>query len=82
MAGQPGGFELLSCGGFFGWIRHPFAGRSTDDVIRELVIKQDMLLIPGTAFQPDDRGTMRVSISNLDRHQVVDFAGRLRAAGA
>lgn len=82
MAGRPGGFELLSCGGFFGWIRHPFPRRSTDDVIRELVIKQDMLLMPGTAFQPDDRGAMRVSISNLDRDQVADFADRLRAAGA
>ena len=82
MADQPGGFELLSCGGFFGWIRHPFAGRSTDDVLRELVIKQDMLLMPGTAFQPDDRRTMRVSISNLDRNQIADFADRLRASGA
>jgi len=80
MTGRPGGFKLLSCGGFFGWIQHPFAGRSTDDVIRELVIKQDMLLMPGTAFQPDDRHSMRVSISNLGRDQVADFAERLRAA--
>jgi DNA-binding transcriptional MocR family regulator len=82
MAGRPGGFELLSCGGFFGWIRHPFPRRSTDDVIRELVIKQDMLLMPGTAFQPDDRRAIRVSISNLDRDRVADFADRLRVAGA
>jgi aspartate/methionine/tyrosine aminotransferase len=82
MADRPGGFELLSCGGFFGWIRHPFADRSTDDVLRELVIKQDMLLMPGTAFQLDDRRTMRVSISNLDRDQIADFADRLRASGA
>lgn len=64
MADRPGGFERLSCGGFFGWIRHPFAGRSTQDVIRELVIKQDMLLMSGTAFQPDDNCAIRVSISN------------------
>ena len=81
MAGRPGGFELLSCGGFFGWIRHPFPRRSTDDVIRELVKKQDMLLMPGTAFQPDDRRAIRVSISNLDRDRVADFADRLRVAG-
>ena len=51
-------------------------------MIRELVIKQDMLLMPGTAFQPDDRRAIRVSISNLDRDQAADFADRLRAAGA
>jgi len=82
MADRPGGFELRSCGGYFAWIGHPFAGRGTDDVVRDLVIKQDMLLMPGTAFHPGDPGAMRVSVSNIDRGQVADFAARLRAAGA
>jgi aspartate/methionine/tyrosine aminotransferase len=77
MAARPGGFELLSCGGYFGWIRHPFAGRSTDDVARDLVVTQDMLLMPGTAFGPGDTGALRVSISNLGHGQAGDFAGRL-----
>jgi aspartate/methionine/tyrosine aminotransferase len=81
MAGRPGGFELLAAGGFFGWIRHPFPGRSTEDVVRELVVKHDTLVIPGTAFLPDDRATMRVSISNADQAAIADFAGRLAAAG-
>ncbi|SBT65716.1 Aspartate/methionine/tyrosine aminotransferase [Micromonospora sediminicola] len=81
MAARPGGFELLSCGGFFGWIRHPFADRHTEDVVRDLVVKQDMLVLPGTAFLPDDRRTLRVSVSNLDRGDMVDLAGRLAAAG-
>ena len=34
MADRPGGFELLSGGGFFGWVRHPFSGRPTADVVR------------------------------------------------
>jgi aspartate/methionine/tyrosine aminotransferase len=82
MADRPGGFELLSCGGFFGWVRHPFAGRATDDVVRELVVAHDTLVIPGTAFLPDDRGAVRVSLSNVDRAALTDFAGRLREAGA
>jgi aspartate/methionine/tyrosine aminotransferase len=81
MADRPGGFELLSCGGFFAWIRHPFADRTTDDVVRQLVLKHDTLVIPGTAFRPDDRRTLRVSVSNVDRAAIEDFAGRLRAAG-
>jgi aspartate/methionine/tyrosine aminotransferase len=81
MAGQPGGFELLSLGGFFGWVRHPFAGRATVDVVRELALAHDVLVMPGTAFLPDDRGTFRVSVSNLSHDGVTGFAQRLAAAG-
>lgn len=81
MAGRPGGFELLSVGGFFGWVRHPFAGRGVDDVVRELALKHDVLVLPGTAFGPVDEGTFRVSVSNVGRAGISDFAHRLRAAG-
>jgi aspartate/methionine/tyrosine aminotransferase len=82
MADRPGDFELLSAGGFFGWVRHPFKGRPTDEVVAELVERFDMLVVPGTAFLPDDRGTFRVSFSNVDQAAIADFAGRLAAAGA
>ncbi len=82
MARRPGGFELLGLGGFFGWVRHPFAGRSTDEVARELALEHGVLVVPGTAFLPDDRATFRISVSNLDSAGIVEFAGRLAAAGA
>jgi aspartate/methionine/tyrosine aminotransferase len=81
MADRPGGFELLSCGGFFGWVRHPFAERATDDVVRDLAQGHDTLVIPGTAFRPDDRGTFRVSFSNVDEAGIAELALRLTAAG-
>jgi aspartate/methionine/tyrosine aminotransferase len=81
MADRPGGFELLSAGGFFGWIRHPFTGSATDEVVEELIVRHDVLVLPGTAFLPDDRGTLRVSFSNADPAAIEDFAGRLAAAG-
>lgn len=81
MADRPGGFEVLTCGGFFAWVRHPFTDRSTADVVRELVVAHDVLVIPGTAFLPDDRRTMRVSVGNLDQHAVADLADRLAAMG-
>jgi aspartate/methionine/tyrosine aminotransferase len=81
MADRPGGFELLSCGGFFGWVRHPFAGRPTGDVVRRLAVEHDLLVIPGTAFQPDDRGTFRVSVSNAGKAALTEFAARLAVAG-
>jgi aspartate/methionine/tyrosine aminotransferase len=81
MARRPGGFELLSVGGMFGWLRHPFTGRGTEDVVRELVVEYDTLVIPGTAFLPDDRGTFRISLSNADQAALTDFTERLDAAG-
>ncbi|WP_320068783.1 aminotransferase [Micromonospora sp. RTGN7] len=81
MADRPGGFELVSAGGFFGWVRHPFSGRPTEDVVRELAQEYDTLVIPGTAFQPDDHGELRVSFSNAGLEAIDDFAGRLMAAG-
>ncbi|AJZ84873.1 aminotransferase [Streptomyces sp. AgN23] len=77
LAERPGGFELLSCGGFFGWVRHPFADRGTDDVVRDLITRYDTLVIPGTAFLPDDRQVFRVSFGNVDRAGLTEFAGRL-----
>jgi aspartate/methionine/tyrosine aminotransferase len=81
MAGRPGGFELLSIGGFFGWVRHPFAGRGIGDVVRDLAVAHDILVIPGTAFLPDDRAMFRISVSNIGRAGIDDFAQRLAAAG-
>jgi aspartate/methionine/tyrosine aminotransferase len=81
MADRPGGFEVLALGGFFAWVRHPFPDRSTEDVVEELLLTHDTLVIPGTAFLPDDRRAMRVSVSNADPDAVPLLAARLRAAG-
>jgi aspartate/methionine/tyrosine aminotransferase len=78
LAGRPGGFELLTCGGFFGWIRHPFAGRGTDAVARDLITRYDTLVISGTAFLPEDRQVLRVSFGNVDLAGLTEFARRLQ----
>jgi aspartate/methionine/tyrosine aminotransferase len=78
LADRPGGFELVTCGGFFGWIRHPFAGRGTDAVVRDLITRYDTLVISGTAFLPDDRQMFRVSFGNVDLAGLTEFARRLQ----
>ena len=82
MAGRPGGFELLSCGGFFGWVRHPFEDRPTEQVARELATRFDTIVVPGTAFLPEDRCTLRISVSNAGRQDVELLAGRFEAMAA
>ena len=81
MADGPGGYRLASAGAFFGWVRHPFAGRPTADVVRDLVVDHGILGIPGTAFTPADDGWIRFSYANLSTDQLDEFGRRLGTAG-
>ncbi|MBC3190614.1 aminotransferase [Pseudonocardia sp. C8] len=81
LAGRPGGFEIVSLGAFFAWVRHPFADRPTLDVVRELLLEHDTLVIPGTAFLPDDRRMLRVSVGRVDQAAAATLADRLAEAG-
>ena len=77
MAARPGGYELVSSGAYFGWVRHPFADRDTLDVVAELLHERDILVIPGTAFTPGDAGMLRFSFANLDEAEIDELALRL-----
>ena len=81
LATRPGGFEAVSCGGFFAWVRHPFTDRPTSDVVRDLMVDHDTLVIPGTAFLPDDRRMLRISVGRIDEAAAATLARRLTAAG-
>lgn len=81
MAGRPGGFELVTGGAYFGWLRHPFPDRPTADVVRDLLLRHDALVIPGTAFLPEDRHMLRVSIANVSHEDIAAFAGKLAELG-
>ncbi len=81
MADEPGGFRLASAGAFFGWVRHPFGDRPTEQVVRDLVVDHGVLGIPGTAFTPTDEGWVRFSYANLSTAELDEFAHRLTAAG-
>lgn len=76
---RPGGFEMLSCGGYFAWVRHPWPERATTEVVRTMLQEQDLLAMPGTAFGPDDTGTIRLSVGPLGAANVADLGERLVA---
>ena len=82
MADRPGGFELLSAGAYFGWVRHPFPALATDEVVRRLVLDHDVLVIPGTAFTPDDDRMLRFSFANLTDDEIDELPTRLAEMGA
>ncbi|HAX06108.1 MAG TPA: aminotransferase [Acidimicrobiaceae bacterium] len=77
MKERPGGFELISSGAYFGWVRHPRSDLKTEEVVRRLVLDHDVLTIPGTAFTSTDQATIRMSFANLDPTQVDDLPSRL-----
>lgn len=79
MATEPGGFELVHSGAFFGWLRHPFDDAPTDQIVKMLVAEHDVLMIPGTAFTDVDQGFLRCSFANLEGEALADLATRLES---
>ncbi len=77
MAAAPGGFELVSAGAYFGWVRHPFPDVPTERVVRALVLDHDVLTIPGTAFTPRDDHMLRFSFANLADEELDELPRRL-----
>ncbi len=77
MASAPGGFELVSSGAYFGWVRHPFDDEPTEVVVRDLILDHDVLAIPGTAFGPGGERMIRFSFANLEPELFDDLAKRL-----
>ncbi len=71
----------MSLGGFFAWVRHPFTDRPTADVAHHLMREHDTLVIPGTAFLPDDRRMLRMSAGRIDEAAAATLVARLTAAG-
>ncbi len=82
MADAPGGFELVSSGAFFGWVRHPFPQQPTSELVERLVVDHAVLAIPGNAFTPTDDSWLRVSFANLEPDDFLELADRLERAGA
>lgn len=80
------GWELLGCGAYFAYVRHPF-DMPSDTLARRLVAEQSLLVLPGTMFAPmaaDGGGgvaetTLRIAFANADTRGIAELFRRLRA---
>ncbi|MFT7473309.1 MAG: aspartate/methionine/tyrosine aminotransferase [Verrucomicrobiales bacterium] len=79
MSTRPGGFELLSAGAYYGWVRHPFADVPTTDIVERLLVEQGVLTIPGVAFMPEDEQMIRFSFANTELERLDELGYRLAA---
>jgi hypothetical protein len=74
------GFELVSAGAWFAYVRHPFAGRTATEVARHLAQVHGVLCVPGDMFGPGQEAYLRFAFANLKVDEIPELLSRLRAA--
>jgi aspartate/methionine/tyrosine aminotransferase len=80
------GWEVLGCGAYFAYVRHPF-GEASDAVAKRLVDEAHVLTLPGTMFGPSRAGggdgqaetTLRIAFANADAAGLSEVCDRLAA---
>ena len=74
------GWELMGCGAYFAYVRHPFA-QGSEHVARALLAQTGTLVLPGTMFRPigDVAGAreLRIAFANASLPQIDQLADRL-----
>ena len=76
------GWGLLGLGGYFAYMRHPFA-ESSATLAPRLVKEAGILCLPGTMFCPEDdpsgASQLRIAFANLDGDGIAQLFERLAA---
>ena len=76
---RPGNpFELVASGAFFGWVRHPFPGRTGREVARHLVMDAGILTLPGEVFGPGLTDYLRLAFGNIHAEAIPEAIARFR----
>jgi aspartate/methionine/tyrosine aminotransferase len=71
-------WTIDSLGGFFAYLRHPFADISAETIAKRLAVENGLLLIPGSYFGPGQHQHLRVSFGNLSPESLMQLPVRLR----
>jgi aspartate/methionine/tyrosine aminotransferase len=80
------GWQVLGCGAYFAYVRHPFEDPS-DAVAKRLVDEAHLLTLPGTMFGPlrheggdgQAEATLRIAFANADAAGLAEVCDRLAA---
>lgn len=81
MAAKPGGYELISSGAFFAFVRHPHKIGAAQ-VVRRLAFEHGLVCIPGTAHGQGMDSWLRLSVANAEFDQLPQMVEILAADGA
>jgi aspartate/methionine/tyrosine aminotransferase len=74
------GYELVSAGAYFAYLRHPFAGETATEVARRLADRENLLCVPGSMFGPGQESYLRFAFANLDAGLIPELAQRLASS--
>ena len=76
------GYELVSAGAYFAYMKHPHRGMTATAVARRLVDRQNLLSLPGSMFGPGQEDFLRVAFANVEKDKMAEIAARLAADAA
>jgi aspartate/methionine/tyrosine aminotransferase len=71
-------WRIESIGAFFAYLRHPFRGRTAQDVAERLAVERGVLCLPGSYFGPGQEEHLRVAFANVGSDVLATLTDRLR----
>lgn len=75
------GWEGLSAGAYYAYVRHPFESTSSELVAQSLAALVGVVVLPGSFFRPQEEGQndrdLRFSIANVESAKLETLAARL-----
>jgi aspartate/methionine/tyrosine aminotransferase len=73
------GYELVSAGAYFAYLRHPYDGQPALAVARRLADRQNLLSLPGSMFGAGQEEYLRFAFANVPAEVMPAIADRLAA---
>lgn len=74
------GFEMVSSGAYFAYVKHPFPGELSKPVAVRLAQEHDVLCLPGVMFGPGQDDFLRFAFANVEEELMQPLVERLRGA--
>ena len=71
------GYELVSAGAYFAYLRHPFRGTPAREVAKRLAEEENMLCLPGGMFGAEQEDYLRFAFANVEAAVMPEIARRL-----
>lgn len=71
------GWNLVTAGAYFAFVRHPYADAKAVDVARRLALEAGVLALPGSYFGPGQEQHLRFAFANVDAGTLAELPQRI-----